>query len=163
MAQAVDEVAGAMSEAVPASSDVFEQSAAMYLEELDELDREFDRGLSSCARDEIVTSHAAFFYLAARYGLEQLPITGVSPEAEPDAERMAELADLIDERDITTVFSEELLSPELAETLARETGARTDVLNPIEGLDDEQIDAGATYASEMRENLAALREALGCE
>ena len=91
-------------------------------------------GLSSCDRDELVTSHAAFHYLAERYGLEQVAITGVSPEAEPDPERLADLTDLIDRHGVTTVFHETLVSADLAETLAREAGVETAVLDPIEGL-----------------------------
>ena len=103
-----------------------------------------------------MTSHAAFHYLAERYGLEQLAITGLSPESEPDPARLDELADLIERDGITTVFYESLVSPDVAETLARETGVQTAVLNPIEGLTEDQIDAGADYASVQRENLVAL-------
>jgi len=109
-----------------------------------------------------VTSHAAFHYLAARYGLQQEPIAGLSPESEPDPRRLAELTDLLRRRNATTVFYETLVSPEVAETLARQTGARTAVLNPLEGLTSEQAGKGASYVSVMDENLAALKDALGC-
>lgn len=162
MSAAVDEVEAALSEASPDDADTFRTNAQAYKDELGALDDEFATGLASCERDEIVTSHAAFFYLAQRYGVTQLPITGLSPEAEPDPARLAELADQIEAEGITTVFYETLVAPDVAETLARETGADAAVLNPIEGLTEDQIDDGADYVSVMRDNLAALQEALGC-
>ena len=126
------------------------------------LDRELRRGLTTCDRREIVTSHAAFGYLAARYDLEQIPITGLEPEAEPSAQGLERVVEEVREHGATTVFFETLVSPRLAETVARESGADTAVLNPIEGLTEEQLAEGADYLSVMRDNLAALRTALGC-
>ncbi len=126
------------------------------------LDRDFRRGLSDCERDEIVTSHAAFGYLADRYGLRQVAITGVSPEAEPTPRELEDVVRQVRAVGATTVFFETLVSSRLAETVAREVGAETAVLDPIEGLADEDVAAGEDYFSVMRENLAALRKALGC-
>jgi zinc transport system substrate-binding protein len=129
---------------------------------LDHLDAEYRRGLKTCKRRQIVTSHAAFGYLARRYGLEQIPLEGLSPEAEPSARSITDLVRLVQRSGVTTVFFETLVSPKLAQTVAREAGVRTAVLNPLEGLTDEQIAAGGDYFSVMRANLAALRGALGC-
>jgi zinc transport system substrate-binding protein len=129
---------------------------------LNELDREFRHGLVRCDRREIVTSHAAFGYLADAYDLEQIALTGVSPEAEPSPRALEDLAQKVDEEGATTVFFETLVSPRLAETVARETGARTAALNPLEGLTDDDLTEGQDYFTVMRANLAALREALGC-
>jgi zinc transport system substrate-binding protein len=137
-------------------------SADELVAELEDLDAEFRQGLKTCARREIVTSHAAFGYLADAYGLTQIPLTGVSPEAEPSAKDIEGLVEEVEEEGATTVFFETLVSPKLAETVAREAGAETAVLNPLEGLTREEIDEGADYFSIMRENLAALRKALGC-
>jgi zinc transport system substrate-binding protein len=126
------------------------------------LDREYRRGLADCERRQLVTSHAAFGYLAARYGLEQIPITGVVPEAEPSARQLESVVRQVKEHGATTVFFETLVSPRLADTVAREAGARTAVLNPLEGLTEQELDEGEDYLSVMRENLAALRQALGC-
>jgi zinc transport system substrate-binding protein len=126
------------------------------------LDAEFRGGLAHCERRQIVTSHAAFGYLAARYGLEQVPLQGLSPEAEPSARDLAHLVDLVKGSGATTVFFETLVSPKLAQTVAREAGAAAAVLDPLEGLTDDGIAAGADYFSVMRENLAALQKALGC-
>jgi len=130
---------------------------------LDELDADFERGLATCERRQIVTSHAAFGYLAKRYGLEQVPLEGLSPEAEPSAQGIEELVRLVEDAGVTTVFFETLVSPKLAETVAREAGVRTAVLNPLEGLTEDEVAAGADYFFVMRDNLAALRTALGCE
>ncbi len=126
------------------------------------LDRDFRTGLAHCARREIVTSHEAFAYLAQRYGLRQVGILGFAPEGEPTPGELTAVIDEVRRSGATTVFSESLLSPELAETVARETGAETAVLNPIEGLTDDQQDRGDDYFSLMRENLSALRAGLGC-
>lgn len=136
--------------------------ASAFVAELEELDRDFRAGLSSCERRTLVTSHAAFGYLADAYGLEQIALTGISPQAEPSARALEELVAEVEEEGATTVFFETLVSPDLANTVAREAGARTAVLNPLEGLTDEERAAGADYFSVMRENLAALRSALAC-
>lgn len=136
--------------------------ADLLARRLERLDAEFRRGLARCERRQIVTSHAAFGYLAARYGLEQVPLSGVSPEAEPSARALASLVDVIRSSGATTVFFETLVSPRLAQTVAREAGVATAVLDPVEGLSDGEIAAGADYFSVMRSNLVALRAALGC-
>ena len=137
-------------------------AASDLVARLEELDAEFRTGLETCERRQIVTSHAAFGYLADAYDLEQIPLTGLSPEAEPSAKAIEGLVDEVEEEGATTVFFETLVSPKLAQTVAREAGVDTAVLNPLEGLTEEQIDEGADYFSIMRENLAALRQALGC-
>jgi len=139
-----------------------EAAAARLARRLAALDGEYRRGLAHCARHTIVTSHAAFGYLARRYGLEQVPLEGLSPEAEPSARDIAHVVDVVRGSGATTVFAETLLSPKLAQTIAREAGVETAVLNPLEGLTDTQVAAGADYFSVMRSNLVALRKALGC-
>lgn len=153
----VDDVAEALSDARPAGAEEFEANAAAYVAELEELDRELDAGLGTCERRLIVTAHAAFGHLAGRYDLVQRSIAGTAPDAEPDPATLAELADVVAEEGVTTIFTETLVAPDIAETLARESGVTTAVLDPIEGLA-----RGSTYASAMRRNLAALRSALGC-
>jgi zinc transport system substrate-binding protein len=133
-----------------------------FADRLRALDRDFRRGLASCDHHEIVTSHAAFGYLAGRYGLKQVAITGLSPEAEPTPRDLEQVVDEVRAVGATTVFFETLISPRLAETVAREVGAQTAVLDPIEGLTEKEASAGEDYFSVMRENLAALRKALGC-
>jgi zinc transport system substrate-binding protein len=129
---------------------------------LRQLDGEYRAGLADCERRELVTSHAAFGYLADRYGLRQIAITGLSPEAEPSPAELADAVDEVRRSGANTVFSESLVSPRLAETVARETGSDTAVLNPIEGLTPDQEARGEDYFSLMRDNLALIRRALGC-
>jgi zinc transport system substrate-binding protein len=162
MAAIADQVGAAMARADPAGASDYQRNAAAYGTELEALHQEFESGLRECDRRVIVTAHAAFGYLAARYGLTQESIAGVSPEAEPDPKRLAELADLVMREGITTIFTEKLVSPRVAETLAREAGVRTAVLNPLEGLTPEELAQGENYASVMRQNLSTLRVALGC-
>ena len=137
-------------------------AAERFAARLRALDGEFRRGLSRCDRRQIVTSHAAFGYLARRYDLEQVAITGLAPEAEPTPRDLENVVHEVRAVGATTVFFETLISPRLAETVAREVGAQTAVLDPIEGLTEKEASAGEDYFSVMRENLAALRKALGC-
>ncbi len=130
--------------------------------ELRELDADFRRGLGSCERDTLVTTHAAFGRLAARYGLKELALAGRAPEAEPGPRELEELIASVESSGATTVFAEPLVSDRLAETVAREAGVEVAVLDPLEGLSQERLDAGEDYLSVMRSNLEALREALGC-
>lgn len=137
-------------------------AAGRLVARLRALDRAYRAGLARCARREIVTSHAAFAYLARRYGLTQIAIEGVNPEAEPAPRDLARVIQAVRTKRATTVFFETLASPRLAQTVARETGARTAALDPIEGLSPAAVEAGADYFSVMRSNLAHLREGLGC-
>ncbi|MEV6801273.1 metal ABC transporter substrate-binding protein [Micromonospora rifamycinica] len=127
--------------------------------ELDKLDAEYTAGLKTCQRREIVVSHAAFGYLAERYRLEQIGLTGLTPDTEPAPQRLAEVAREAREHKATTIFFETLVSPKVAETIAAEVGAKTAVLDPVEGL---SVDGGGDYLSVMRTNLTTLRTALGC-
>jgi zinc transport system substrate-binding protein len=161
-ANAIERIGDAMAEADEESADAFAEATRTYAGRIEALDDDFKDGLASCDRDLIVTSHAAFTYLAERYELEQESISGVSPEAEPDPDHLAELAELVEEHGVTTIYTETLVSPEVAETLARETGAEVATLNPLEGLTEGQIGNGEDYESVMRENLEALRTGLGC-
>lgn len=162
MATITKEIGAALARADPAGAAEYQANAVAYGAELEALHQEFSEGLSECDRKVIVTAHAAFGNLAARYGLTQEAIAGLSPEAEPDPRRLAELADLVKHEGVTTIFTEELVSPRVAETLAREAGVKTAVLNPLEGLSAEDLASGENYVSVMRENLATLRAAMGC-
>jgi zinc transport system substrate-binding protein len=139
-----------------------DRPATPLVADLHKLDAEYRKGLRDCKRHEIVTSHAAFGYLAARYGLEQVSITGLSPEAEPTPQQLAHVIQIVRRTHATTVFFETLVSPRLADTVAREVGARTAVLDPIEGLTPAEQKRGDNYLTLMRQNLAALRKALAC-
>lgn len=126
------------------------------------LDGAYRSGLADCKRRDFVTSHAAFGYLAARYHLRQVPITGIDPESEPSPQHLQSLIELVRRERVRTVFFERLVSPRLAETVARDAGVETAVLDPIEGLTQSEQDKGVTYFTLMRQNLRELRTALGC-
>ena len=126
------------------------------------LDGEYQAGLADCRSREIVVSHNAFSYLAARYRLRVISISGLNPDEEPSPQRMAEIVRLVRDRHVTHIFFETLVSPKLAGTIASETGAASLELNPIEGLTDREIAEGKNYISIMQENLAHLRVALQC-
>ncbi|WP_285690620.1 metal ABC transporter substrate-binding protein [Actinoplanes sp. NBRC 103695] len=153
-----DKLGERLAQADPAHAADHRARAAALHGELDQLDREFAAALKTCQRREIVTSHTAFAYLAARYDLHEVGITGISPEAEASPQRLAGVAREAKETGATTIFFETLVSPKVAETIAKEVGARTAVLDPIEG----RTDPNADYFSMMRSNLTALTQALGC-
>jgi zinc transport system substrate-binding protein len=126
------------------------------------LDAEYASGLARCERRTFVTSHAAFGRLASRYELTELSLGGSSPEAEPGPRTLERLVDDVRASGATTVFTEPLVSDRLARTIAREAGVGVGVLDPVEGLSEVRLAAGDDYLTVMRDNLRALREALGC-
>ena len=155
-----DAIAQRLAQAEPAKADVFTRNAAALRTDLETLDGEFEAGLASCANKDLVTSHQAFGYLAARYGLTQVGITGLSPEAEPDAATLAKVTDFVKQNKVTTIYYETLISPDVAKTVAAETGAKTAVLDPLEGISDAS--AAQDYLGVMRANLAALKAGQPC-
>lgn len=145
-----------------ARRDAYDANTAVLREDLRRLDRAYRDGLASCRSRDIVTSHAAFGYLADAYDLNQIAIAGFSGD-EPQPAALAGIVRIAAERGVKTVFFETLASPRISETVAREIGGRVMTLNPIEGLTDAQIRNGDDYFSVMRENLAHLKTALSCE
>ncbi|MFI6516386.1 metal ABC transporter substrate-binding protein [Spirillospora sp. NPDC050679] len=137
----------------------YRSRAAALAKELNGLDQEFKTGLASCKQKTIVTAHAAFGYLADRYGLKQISIAGVDPTSEPSPKRLAELTGEVRSSGATTVFTESLVSRKVAETLAREAGVRTAVLDPVEGIKEGSSE---NYLTVMRANLKTLKPALEC-
>lgn len=158
----VDAIRDALIAGDPAHADEYRSRTNAYRSELAALDRAYVDGLQSCAIRTAVTSHAAFAYLARAYSFEQLAIAGLSPDAEPSAGALAEIATVAQSRGVRYIFFETLASPKIAEALARAIGAKTLVFNPLEGLTDAEISRGASYLSVMRENLASLRTAMAC-
>lgn len=147
----------------PEHADEYAAGAQRLGQQLDELDQEFADGLAACQGATLVTSHAAFGYLADRYALEQVGISELDPEVEPSPARLREIGDIVEERGIKTLYSETLVSPKVTETLASDLGVNTAVLDPLEGLSEDATAAGDDYVSVMQANLAALEEGLVCE
>jgi zinc transport system substrate-binding protein len=144
----------------PANAATYAKNTAQFVEKLSALDDEMRVGLRQCRVKELVTSHAAFGYLASRYGFQQRGITGVSPEAEPSAAALKAVGDLVRSTGVTTIYQETLVEPHFAETVASSTGAEVKTLDPIEGITTES--AGADYFEVMRSNLATLRVGQEC-
>jgi zinc transport system substrate-binding protein len=160
LADVADRLADRLAQLSPDDAASFRRNAGALRADLVALDAEFSAGLANCASSDLVTSHAAFGYLARRYGLTQRGITGLRPEDEPSPGALADIADFVTAHQVRTIYSETLVSPAVARTLARETGARAAVLDPIEGL--HEASTGTDYLAVMRANLATLREGQVC-
>jgi zinc transport system substrate-binding protein len=158
LAAIADRLGERLGAADPAHAADFTARATALGRELDDLHADYARALAGCSRRELVTSHAAFRYLADRYHLVQHGISGITPEDEPSPRRLARVAAEARQTGATTIFFETLVSPKVAATIAREVGARTAVLDPLEGL----AEPGGDYFTVMRGNLAALTTGLGC-
>ncbi len=152
-----------LSRADSSNSSAYEARGEALTRELADLDRRFAIGLADCRRDSFVTSHDAFGHLARRYGLEQVPITGLSPDARPSPRELARLADAIEELGVRYVMVEPIADPRLAQTLAAEVGAELLPLDPIESLTAHQDEQGEDYFSIMESNLDSLRKGLECD
>lgn len=153
-----DAVADALAEVDPDGADTYRANAAALDERFAALDEAYATGLASCERDVVVTSHEAFGYLAQRYGLQQVGISGIDPEAEPSPARLREVGEVVRANGVTTIFFETLVSPKVAQTLADDLGIGTAVLDPLEG----QADPDQDYLDVAERNLEALRVALSC-
>lgn len=144
----------------PAHASAYEANAKAFDAKLSALDAQYRTGLASCRNTNIVTGHAAFGYLAKRYGLTQVSVAGVSPDEEPNATAMKDIVRTVREKKVRTVYAETLVSPALVDTIARETGAAVKVLDPIEGITKDS--AGTNYLEVMESNLATLRAGQQC-
>lgn len=160
--QMVDKIESGLAKADPTNATYFKSNAESLKSKLGILDTEYKQGLAGCKEKNIITSHAAFGYLATTYHLNQVPITGVSPDAEPSPKELAQVAKFAKDNHVKYIFFESLVSPRISETIATEIEAQTLVLNPLEGLTGDEIASGKDYFSEMRNNLANLKIALQC-
>jgi len=159
----VNNIRDSLIQADPAHRSAYQANARAYTAKLQALDDAFRGGLQQCELNTIVTSHQAFSYLAAAYGLTSEGIAGLSPDDEPSPRKLAQIADYVKEQRITHIFFETLVSPKLAQTIARETGAAAIAFNPLEGLTSKEVAQGKNYLSVQKENLQALRTALHCQ
>ncbi|MGW4701869.1 metal ABC transporter substrate-binding protein [Streptomyces sp. NPDC004285] len=160
-AEVAQGVGSALQKADPDHAADYEKNTDALVKKLGDLNTEFETGLKNTATKTFITTHSAFGYLAERYGLEQEGITGIDPESEPSPARIKELQDIAEKDKVSTVFFETLASDKTAKTLAKDTGLRTDVLDPLEGITDRS--KGDDYLAVMRSNLAALKTALGAK
>ncbi len=161
--QMVDIIESELSKIDPNNSSYYKSNAEVLKNKLSLLDEEFKNGLASCESKDIITSHSAFAYLASTYGLNQISIAGLSSEEEPSSKEMTEIVKFTKDNNVKYIFFENLISPKLSLTIAKEIGAQTLLLNPIEGLGDDEIKSGKDYFSEMKNNLSNLKIALECK
>ncbi|WP_240720197.1 metal ABC transporter substrate-binding protein [Pseudarthrobacter sp. NamB4] len=158
LAHTAHAVAEELGKADPANAAAYEANAETLSGKLTTLDEDFKKGLATCETRTIVVSHEAYGYLANKYDLKQAGISGLAPDTEPSPARLAEIGQVVKDEGVTTIFTETLVNPKVAETLAADLHVKTAVLDPLEGLTDESSD----YEKVMRANLEALRTALNC-
>ncbi|MDH3032925.1 metal ABC transporter substrate-binding protein [Streptomyces sp. TRM75561] len=158
-AEVAEGVGKALQKADPDHAADYRKNTATLVKDLEALDEKFRTGLTNRTSDVFVTTHAAFGYLAERYGLTEEAISGLDPDTEPSGARVKELQKIAKDDGVTTVFYETLVSDKTAKTLAGDTGLKTDVLDPVEGITDHS--RGEDYFQVMEANLTALRTALG--
>lgn len=159
----VEAIEKAFIKADSTNSDYYTANAQALMQDLDTLDAYVSKELAPAKKKVFISSHNAFSYFANRHGLKQIAIAGFSPDAEPSAAQIAEIIKLAQENNAKYIFFETLVSPKLSEVVAKEAGAQTLVLNPIEGLTDDQTKRGENYFTLMRENVRNLKLALEVE
>ncbi len=157
-----ERIAEALIEADPEGADTYRANLVALSSELQSLHAEFEAGLSSCVHREFVTSHAAYGYLALAYDLEQVSVAGLSPEAEPTPQRLAAIADRIDDLGLGAVLVEPVLAGSHEQVLASETGASVYQIHPMDGITQAELDEHRDYFGLMRDNLKSLRIAMEC-
>jgi zinc transport system substrate-binding protein len=156
----MENIKNALADADPENENYYTKNYEKYAAEFDKLDTSYKEGLADTKSKDVIAAHEAFGYLCKAYGLNQVGIEGLSPDSEPDPARMDEIIQFAKEHKVKTIFFEELVSPKVAETIADEIGAKTEVLNPLEGLSDEEMESGEDYFSVMETNLKVLKKAL---
>ncbi|WP_034285671.1 metal ABC transporter substrate-binding protein [Schaalia suimastitidis] len=159
MGQVATVIGQALAAADPVNAQTYTTNAGSVKKQMDELSASLVQGTATCTHKTFVTSHTAFGYLADRTGLEQVGISGLDPDSSPSPARLQEIANLVKAEGITTIFTEALIDPKVAQTLASDLGITTAVLDPLESQNDDSKD----YVAVMKENLAALRTALDCQ
>ncbi|WP_332523776.1 metal ABC transporter substrate-binding protein [Terrisporobacter sp.] len=144
----------------PNNADYYEKNYETYAKKFDNLDKKYEDTLNPIKNKSIIVAHEAFGYLCDEYDIKQVAIEGLTPDSEPDPAKMTEIIKFAKDNKISTIFFEELVSPKVAETIAKEVGAKTEVLNPLEGLSEESIKNGEDYFSVMEDNLQAIYDSL---
>jgi zinc transport system substrate-binding protein len=160
----VDKIATGLSTRDPEEILFYQRNAEVYKTKLRNLDQRYRKELGRCDSKKIILgSHAAFGYLAKQYGLIQIPLYGISPNAEPTPKKMAEVITVAKSNQTKAIYYEELMSDKLAKTIAQETGAKTLVLSTGENLTKKQIEAKITFLALMEQNLENLKNGLVCK
>jgi len=157
-----DKITAGLIQVDPINKDYYQANNNELKLKLDNLDNMYKQGLLNCMKKDIITSHAAFGYMATSYGLNQVPISGLSPNEEPSPKQLADIANFAESHDVKYIFFEALVNQKLSQTIATEVGAQTLVLNPLEGLTKDEVSQGQDYFTVMKSNLDNLKIALEC-
>ncbi len=160
--QQVLNIRDALAQADPDNAETYQDNAAAYAAQLDELHSEYAAALDNCQRDTIVTFHVAFAYLVERYDFTSVSLTGISAEGDVSTADIIELVEYVKDNDVTHILAEEIRDKRNIEVIAEATGTEVLVLSPIEGISTDEFESGVTYLEKMRTNLAVLETALGC-
>ena len=161
--QEVTNIKIAMQKADPANAQYYEDNANAYIAKLSALDNSVKTGLSNCKKDTFVSFHNAFNYFSHRYGVHDVWISGMAPEADVPPQDIQRVIQIAKDKDVKVIFAEDLVDPRLANTLASEVGAQVLVLSPLEGINQTEQQEGKTYLDKWYENLHNLRTALECQ
>ena len=156
----VSTIAEGLAEADPDNAEDYLENAGIYNGKLNELDEAYRAAFEGTENRTFVTQHAAFAYLAARYDLDQISVTGLNAEVEPSAAALATLSDYVKANNISHIYFENNASSQTAETLAKEVGLELAVLSPLEGITEDDQKQGSDYISVMLENLEALKKSI---
>lgn len=161
--QEVINIKNAMKKADPANSQYYEDNAKVYLTKLAELDSSIKSGLSNCKKDTFISFHNAFNYFSNRYGIHDVWISGMAPESDVPPQDIQKIIQVAKNKNAKVIFSEDLVDPRLANTLADEVGAQVMILSPLEGINQTELQEGKTYLDKWYQNLHNLRTALECQ
>ena len=161
--QEVINIKNAMEKIDPANAQYYENNANSYITKLVSLDKSIKTGLSNCKKDTFISFHNAFNYFSNRYGVHDIWISGMAPEADVPPQDIQRVIQIAKDNEVKVIFSEDLVDPRLADTLASEVGAQVLVLSPLEGINQTEQQEGKTYLDKWYENLHNLRTALECQ
>ena len=161
--QEVRNIANAMEKADPANAQYYESNAQAYIGKLSKLDQDIKLGLSNCQLHTFVSFHNAFNYFSQRYNLTDVWLSGLAPEAEVSPQDLARVEDTAKQNNVKIIFSEDLVDPKLAQSLATDIGATTMVLSPLEGINNTEQKEGVTFIDKWYQNLNSLKTGLECQ
>jgi len=156
----MENIRNALQKVDPANKDYYQKNYQINAQKLNQLQQEYTSSLARYKKRAIVVAHQAFGYLCSTYGLEQVAIVGLNAHSEPTPAKMSEIAQFAQDQQVKYIFFEELISPKVSEAIAKQVGAKTEMLNPLEGLSIEEMQAGKEYFAVMRDNLRKLEKAL---
>ena len=161
--QEVRNIANAMEKADPANAQYYESNAQSYIGKLSKLDQDIKLGLSNCQLHTFVSFHNAFNYFSQRYNLTDVWLSGLAPEAEVSPQDLARVEDTAKQNNVKIIFSEDLVDPKLAQSLATDIGAQTRILSPLEGINNTEQKEGVTFIDKWYQNLNSLKNGLECQ